>query len=179
MFKKVLQAITVVGLTVGFSLGVAAAADTNCDITNTGPDSTNSCTDDTSNNVTVTCTNGIYVVDTNSQDANSGGANNSGNGNSGGATTGNAVNQNGETVTIGAACTPATTTSTSTPPTTTTSVTPATAQVAAVPVGAVHAGGGAGDTHVTVPLVAALVASISGAVYGMAQLGRKLVPVRE
>lgn len=92
-----------------FMGGVASAQESPaCDgalvITNTGPGSTNvvKCID--SREVTVTCSNNIYVVNDNSQTSGSGNADNSGNTTGGSSVTGNATNENGTTVQIGAAC---------------------------------------------------------------------------
>lgn len=92
--KKFLQLVSaaVVTFAVGFVPAVSAAAD--CTITNTGPGSTNTCTVNESNVVTVTCVNGVQVTNLNNQNAFSGTATVSGNTVSGNALSGSAENVN-------------------------------------------------------------------------------------
>jgi hypothetical protein len=101
--KKILTALTTTLVTVGLVSGVSFAS-SSCDISNTGPDSNNTCTSEEHNDVHVSCKNGIYVVNDNDQDANSGDASDSHNTTGGNATSGSATNENGTTVQIGASC---------------------------------------------------------------------------
>ncbi len=107
--KRYMRGFVAVVASLAFMGGVASAETTpSCDgalvITNTGPGSTNvvECVD--SREITVTCSNNIYVVNENSQTGSTGDADNSGNTTGGGSVTGNATNENGATVEIGATC---------------------------------------------------------------------------
>lgn len=93
-------------VTVGF-MGMPANAETaTCDgtISNTGAGSHNEITCKESNKLTVTCKNGIYVLNNNDQTSNSGSVDAGKNTSVGDISTGDATNENGTTVKIGAAC---------------------------------------------------------------------------
>jgi len=106
--KKFIQILSATVVGMSMMVGVAAAdAVSNCPtgtIENTGPDSDNSITCETTTDTRVTCVNNIYVVGENGQQASSG--NSSGDGNTSGGTvvSGNATNDNGATVQVGASC---------------------------------------------------------------------------
>ncbi len=88
--------------TVGAS---AATTDTSaCNIFNTGTDSFNKCETNVKNNVTISCTNDIYVVNDNNQSSTTGPALVTDNSTSGSATSGNSTNNNGSAAEIGASC---------------------------------------------------------------------------
>jgi hypothetical protein len=160
--KVLISAIASFILSIGMFAGVAAAATTNtdtsdstsCTIYTTGSQSYNSCVDNSSQSAQVVCNNDIYVLNDNSQTAGTGGATVTDNGDGGSAVTGSATNTSGNTVQIGAACeaaatttTPVVTTTTTPTPAVTTPTTTAAPQVVA-PVGAVEAGEG-GGTHIS------------------------------
>ncbi|MES2876581.1 MAG: hypothetical protein V4678_03875 [Patescibacteria group bacterium] len=73
----------------------ASATESNCTITNTGPDSNNTCTVTTKYTCEVDNENKVIVRDENNQVAGSGSATSSGNTSGGGATSGSASNSNG------------------------------------------------------------------------------------
>ncbi len=150
--KKLVQILTAAVVSVAFVGSVAGAQE--CDnivIFNTGPDSNNqvSCVDVT--NLTVTCVNNVFVLDTNSQTALTGSASVAANVTSGNALSGDANNSNGQVVTIGASCVSATTPVTPVTPGGG-SVTPAAeTKVAALP----YTAGTSAATIVAISLVAA------------------------
>jgi hypothetical protein len=115
--KKFIQIVTAAILSVGFIGSVAGAAQSTCTITNTGNGNqvSQSCT--TTQNVTVTCNNGILDATYNAQNATTGNGTVSGGASSGSVATGTAVNYNGTNTTIGATCGAVTTTVTSPTPT--------------------------------------------------------------
>lgn len=90
--KKLVTIITALATVVSLNAGVALAAD--CSISVTGPGSVNTCTNNTSKNVTITCTNGVSVTNATSQSAVSGTVSVVGNTISGSATSGDAANLN-------------------------------------------------------------------------------------
>lgn len=108
--KRYMRGFVAAITSLAFMGGVASAqtpttcADGEATITNTGPGSVNEieCVD--SREITVTCSNNIYVVNDNSQTGSSGNANNSGNTTGGNSISGSATNENGATVQIGASC---------------------------------------------------------------------------
>jgi hypothetical protein len=106
--KKLIQ--VAVALVVGVSVfgGVASAAEANCSLSNTGPNSNNQC-DFTANQTCKVKNNTLVSIgNTTVQDANSGQAVVNGNTNSGSATSGDATNNNSNDtqvgVTNGSAC---------------------------------------------------------------------------
>lgn len=117
--RKTLSIMSAAVISVACMGGVANAE--TCDtivINGTGDGSNNTVTCNVTADVNVTCTNGLYALTSNSQTAVSGAVEAEGNTAGGATITGNATNENGETVTIGASCIPAvttTTTSTSAP----------------------------------------------------------------
>ena len=177
--KNLLKTLAVTATLVGMSGGVALA-DSSCTISNTGPDSNNTCTSEETNVTHVSCVNGIYVVNDNDQEAGSGDAENEGNTSGGNATSGSAVNENGTTVQIGTSCGGATTTpETETPSTgggagagnvlgeaTAGHVLGDVAQVSFKPVGG--AGAGAGGATDNAAAVTGLLASASAGIAGLA-----------
>ncbi len=179
--NKLMQAVSTVTLGLAMSVGVAAADTTSatCNIYNTGTDSFNSCTYDSTQSAQVTCNNNIYVLNNNSQNAGTGGAIVTDNGEGGNAVSGTATNSNNVSVTIGASCETATTVSTPPAPTPpvggkgggTTAPAP---QVTVKPAGGVHAGGGAGVKATSPLLVGGLVASAGMTGLGVALVARKL-----
>jgi hypothetical protein len=92
--KKIVRFAAAVVTGIGLSAGVVSAQSSTCTITNTGPDSVNSCTVNDSNVVTITCINGVTATNINVQSAVSGSATVSGNTISGTATSGDAANVN-------------------------------------------------------------------------------------
>jgi hypothetical protein len=104
--NKIAQSFLAAIISVGFMGGIAGAQSADCSgtISNTGADSTNIVGCDTSTTVKVTCKNGIYVKNDNTQDSSTGSINNSNNTSTGSTTTGNAINENGTQVKIGASC---------------------------------------------------------------------------
>jgi hypothetical protein len=110
--KKLVQALSAAVVSTAFMGSMAGAVGVpnqlaDCDsivIVNTGPDSNNQgvCTINT--NVVVTCTNNIYVLSQNEQDAVTGKAQVIGNTTGGSAITGAATNENNQVVNIGASC---------------------------------------------------------------------------
>ncbi len=90
--KKILVAVCASVLSIAF-VPAAAMAD-ECDISNTGPGSSNECVDENTVECDVTNNNEIDVDNDNDQDSNSGNAGNGGNTNGGGATSGDAENDN-------------------------------------------------------------------------------------
>lgn len=120
--KRFLQGAIIAIVSVGFlgSTSQAQAACPEATITNTGPGSTNVIECVSASEVAVTCTNNIYVVTSNSQNAGSGDGTDDNNTTSGNVITGSATNENGTVVQIGATCvsqtaTPTTPTTPSTP----------------------------------------------------------------
>lgn len=98
--KKLIQTLSVAILSAGVMTGVAAAQS----ISNTGPGSTNTVTNTTTNTPIVTCVNSTTVTNSNSQSSNSGTSTNSGNTNSGGATTGSSSNNNTTVTNVTTGC---------------------------------------------------------------------------
>jgi hypothetical protein len=84
--------------------GVASAQSTGCDIVNTGPNSTNTCSVSDNNSLKVTCKNNTDVVFVNNQTANSGDVTLQKNTNGGYAYSGNAVNTNSTTGKLDVSC---------------------------------------------------------------------------
>jgi hypothetical protein len=108
--KKVTQILTALVLGISF-VGIGSVAHAqevkSCDsivITNTGEGSYNEGVCTVNVDVNVTCTNNVYVLDDNSQEAATGAASELGNTSGGAAVSGNATNDNGQTVQIGASC---------------------------------------------------------------------------
>ncbi len=115
--KKLLKILSAAVISTAFIGSFASAA--TCDeivVNNTGPGSNNQVVCNVTVDVTVTCTNGTYLLNSNSQSAVSGAVNNQGNTSGGAAISGNATNENGQTVAIGSQCGPATTTTTNEEP---------------------------------------------------------------
>ncbi len=93
--KKLLKGLAALSLLLSVSTAtVGAQAANTCSLSNTGPNSTNTCVDNTNNTVTVTCANGVTVANGNVQTTSSGTANVSGNTISGSATSGDTANVN-------------------------------------------------------------------------------------
>lgn len=90
--KKILTILSPAVIALGISLTPAAVSAATCSISNTGAGSTNTCTYTSSNVVTITCTNGVQIVNNNPQTAVSGTVAVNGNTISGTATSGNATN---------------------------------------------------------------------------------------
>lgn len=136
--KKLLRILTATILSVAFMGSVASAQSPDCGvliINGTGPGSNNVVTCTTTVNVNVVCTNNIYVLTSDSQNAVSGSAVVGGNVTGGTAITGNATNENNQTVQIGADCGESTTPVTPVTPVTpgSGSATPAAQKVAVLP----------------------------------------------
>lgn len=106
--KRYVRGFVAIIATLAFTGGVAHAQDTtSCSgatISHTGPGSENIIECVKASDIRVSCVNGIYVVNDNSQSAGSGNATTGGNTTGGNAVTGNATNENNTTVQIGASC---------------------------------------------------------------------------
>lgn len=142
--KKAAQILTAAILSLGLAsiAHTAGAQQPSCDsivITNTGAGSNNQGVCTVNVTATVICSNNVYVLDNNSQQAVSGAASVLGNTTASTAVSGDATNQNGTAVQIGAACVSAVTPTTPTPETpapqtpTTPTVTPIATAPAAKP----------------------------------------------
>lgn len=102
--KKLIRLLTAAIVSTAFFGGVANAATCDGSIYVTGPSSTNvvSCND--VGNITVNCDNNIVTATVNDQNATSGNGDASNNTSAGSVATGTALNDNGNTVYVGAAC---------------------------------------------------------------------------
>lgn len=111
--KRLLQSLTSVLVAMSFMVGGAAAL--SCDVSNTGPGSTNNCTSEQTNSSTIECNNNVNLTNDSDQGSTSGSADNSNNTNSGSANSGSTNNTNSTSSDINASCGPAVTTSQVTP----------------------------------------------------------------
>lgn len=100
--NKLLKIIAAMVVSASFMGGVAAAD--SCVISNTGPDSVNTCTNTNETKITVTCKNGLDVNTVNNQLASSGFTKVDGNTIAGNATSGNASNASSVTTKLAAFC---------------------------------------------------------------------------
>lgn len=111
---NVLSGFMLMALLSIFIISKPAAAQTS--ITNTGPGSTNTITDSSTTNTTLTCDNAITVTTNNDQTSSSGSATTSGNTTAGDASSGNASNSSSSVSDIAVSCGAAA--NTTTPPST-------------------------------------------------------------
>lgn len=112
MKRSIISVIaSLVGL-VFLTIPAGAQSNQNCQITNTGPNSVNTCTNSETTTISVTCTNGFAVTNINSQTVSSGSVSVSGNTVSGNATSGEAGNVNQVTNELAAFCASQATTTT-------------------------------------------------------------------
>jgi len=171
------RAVLISGIIAGSLALPSTAGALECAISNTGPASNNTCTENIGKSCIVNNNNVIIITNSNNQQSGSGDANSSGNGTAGGATSGGASNTNTGTVSVGVdntgACVVATTPETPTPtptpeqPQVQSAQTTAPQQVKA-PVGGVAAG--VGSTDMTGALVGMLVAGVAAVGFGLRQL---------
>jgi hypothetical protein len=115
-------AVGVVGCSSAPGVGAVSQGNGACTsivISNTGANSYNSGVCTVVTNVVATCTNNLYVLDSNTQSAVTGQASQLGNTSGSPAISGSATNQNGTSVQLGASCTPPQSTTTSTTASTT------------------------------------------------------------
>lgn len=110
--KKLTNALVLVLIGSASMGSVASAATCQGSITLTGAGSNNTVSCSDISNIVVDCNNNIVVATANQQTGSSGGASAGGNTSSGNVASGSVVNDNGQDITVGAACdsSPATTT---------------------------------------------------------------------
>lgn len=102
--KKLLQGVAATALIVGASGGFALAQEQSCTISNTGPDSVNSCEFNEDHDVTITCDNDFRVTNDVDQEANSGLAVVEGNTSAWDAESGQVTNLNEIIIALSAVC---------------------------------------------------------------------------
>jgi hypothetical protein len=102
--RRIFLSLASVLASTALMFGVASAQSTGCDIVNTGPNSTNTCSVSDNNSLKVTCKNNTDVVFVNNQTANSGDVTLQKNTNGGYAYSGNAVNTNSTTGKLDVSC---------------------------------------------------------------------------
>jgi hypothetical protein len=104
--RKVFLSLATVLASSSLMLGVAAAAPS-CQLSDTGPDSFNECTNDETSTITITCKNNAEILTINGQVATSGSATVNSVTNAGSAQSGNASNINFDYTTADISCAPA------------------------------------------------------------------------